>query len=193
MGQAMAAARGEVRIIGGEWRGRPLRFPAGAALRPTPGRVRETLFNWLRERVEDARVLDLFAGSGALGLEALSRGAARVQFVERRRAVAAALRANIERLGAGDRAGVYVGDALKWLHASDGPLDLVFLDPPYASGYLPQILEALTVAQALLAPGHRVYIEYGSSCLVPADWEVLRETRAGEVHAALLHLSDDAR
>jgi 16S rRNA (guanine966-N2)-methyltransferase len=133
------AARGArarvLRIIGGTWRGRRLRFPAGALIRPTPDRVRETLFNWLGARVPGARCLDLFAGSGALGLEALSRGAAHVTFVERDAGAVRELRARLAEWGARD-ALVERGDALAFLAQRAHPFDIVFLDPPFASGLL---------------------------------------------------------
>lgn len=185
MGPEMPGGRGEIRIIGGAWRSRRVRFPAAPGLRPTPDRVRETLFNWLGSLVEGARVLDLFAGSGALGLEALSRGAARVEFVERRRSVAAALRANLERLGGDERGQVRCGDALAWLHSARGPFDLVFMDPPYASALAEPAL-ALLAERDLLSPRHRIYVEAGADATWASRWEVLKRTRAGEVHAALL-------
>ena len=121
-----------LRIIGGKHRGRRLRFPAGVTIRPTPDRVRETLFNWLQPRIAGARVLDLFAGSGALGLEALSRGAAHVRFVEKDRRAASAIDTLISEWQE-TGAQVTCADALGWLAQSAGsaPFDIVFLDPPY--------------------------------------------------------------
>ena len=121
-----------LRIVGGTWRGRKLRFPASAAIRPTPDRVRETLFNWLGTRTPGARALDLFAGSGALGLEALSRGASHVTFVEHDEAAVRELRARLTEWQAGD-ARVERADALHYLAGEVRPFDLVFLDPPFAS------------------------------------------------------------
>ena len=131
-----------VRIIGGEWRGRRIRFPSAAELRPTPDRVRETLFNWLQGVIGAARCLDLFAGSGALGLEALSRGAAEVVFVEREPRVAAALKATLAALGSG-RSAVVTGDAFRYLAGAPRPFDVVFLDPPFAQGRLPELCTLL--------------------------------------------------
>ena len=185
MGQAMAAPRGELRIIGGEWRRRRIRFPSEPGLRPTPDRIRETLFNWLGPRVVGSCTLDLFAGSGALGLEALSRGAGHVDFVERSRAVAAALRDNLELLGAAERAEVFQAAALAWLESAAGPYDLVFLDPPFDSGLAPLALERL-VARALLSPGHRIYLEQRRGAPAAPGWEVLRHAQAGTVEAVLL-------
>lgn len=128
---------GTVRIVGGRWRGTKLAVPDRPGLRPTADRVRETLFNWLLPMLPGARVLDAFAGSGALGLEAVSRGAAEAVLIERDPGLAQALRATVERLGAADRVQVVGDDALHWLARMPGPasaprFDLVFLDPPFA-------------------------------------------------------------
>ena len=143
-----------VRIVGGRWRGRRLPVPAGTGVRPTPDRVRETLFNWLAPSLPGAQCLDLFAGTGVLGLEALSRGAAGATFVERDAVLARALRERTGRLAAEAR--VFREDALEFL-ASRPPrrFDVVFVDPPYAMG-LVEVLEKLA---AWLGPGHRVYVE----------------------------------
>jgi 16S rRNA G966 N2-methylase RsmD len=132
---APAGGRFEVRIIGGEWRGRKLHFPPSAGLRPTPDRVRETVFNWLQFELAGARCLDLFAGSGALGIEALSRGAGEAVLVERDAVSARAIRDILAQLGC-DRGRVEQVDALAWLEAwtaSSKPFDIVFLDPPRRS------------------------------------------------------------
>jgi 16S rRNA (guanine966-N2)-methyltransferase len=176
-----------LRIIGGTWRGRKLRFPAGTAIRPTPDRVRETLFNWLGTAIDGARCLDLFAGSGALGLEALSRGAAHVTFVERDAAAARALRERLVEWQAGD-ARVERTDALRFLARAPQPFDIVFLDPPFAS-------ELLTHAAALLeerhwlAAGARIYVECAAReglPPLPASWRPLKAKQAGEVGYHLL-------
>lgn len=188
---AATAARGKrslprvLRIIGGRHRGRRLRFPAGVEIRPTPDRVRETLFNWLQPRIAGARVLDLFAGSGALGLEALSRGAAHVTFVERDRSAAAAIRALIEDWHE-PAATVECADALDFLSrtaADDTRFDVVFLDPPYDSALLSQGAELLD-RNAWLAADARVYVERPARVAMtalPATWRELRSGRAGEV------------
>jgi 16S rRNA (guanine966-N2)-methyltransferase len=188
---AAAAARGGrsqsrvLRIIGGRHRGRRLRFPAGVEIRPTPDRVRETLFNWLQPRMAGARVLDLFAGSGALGLEALSRGAAHVTFVERDRAAAAAIRAHIEEWRE-TAATVECNDALAWLargSGGSGRFDIVFLDPPYDSPLLSQAAAALQ-EQDWLSADARVYLERPAReemATLPPAWRELRSGRAGEV------------
>jgi len=173
-----------LRIIGGRHRGRRLRFPAGVAIRPTPDRVRETLFNWLQPRIAGARVLDLFAGSGALGLEALSRGAAQVSFVEKDRRAAAAIE-TLAREWQEAGAEVVSADALSWLAQAAGtkPYDVVFLDPPYDSALLSASAAAL-VSGKLLAADARVYVEHrGREPLptLPDGWQNIRDGRAGEV------------
>ena len=170
-----------VRIIGGDWRSRLVKFPPTMSLRPTPDRVRETLFNWLGQRLDGLKCLDLFAGSGALGFEALSRGAARVVMVERDRETVDALRGNARELGA-EALDIVQGDALSFLANDKETYDVVFLDPPYASDLAQRALERLS---ARLEPSARVYVET-SAPLVPGDeWRVLREDRAGAVRYAL--------
>ena len=173
----------QVRIIGGQWRSRIVRFPEAPGLRPTPDRVRETLFNWLGQRLDGLECVDLFAGSGALGFEALSRGAGRVVMVEAGREAVAALRLSAQALGA-DRAVVVAGDALAWLKRDKGRFDIAFVDPPYASALQAQVLQALP---ASLKPGARVYCE-SAEPVAPGDgpWRVLKEGRAGAVRFALL-------
>jgi len=138
-----AKPNNRVRIIGGAWRSRVLRFPAVTDIRPTPDRVRETLFNWLGQDLTGRRCLDLFAGSGALGFEALSRGAAEVVMVERSRTVLGALRENGARLGAGaPRLRFVLGDALHFLDSpGEASFDVVFVDPPYGSRKLDLVVE----------------------------------------------------
>lgn len=147
MSRPTASARGAsgrtLRIIGGAWRGRRLRFPPSPEIRPTPDRVRETLFNWLAVRVPGARCLDLFAGSGALGLEALSRGAAHVTFVERDAAAGREVSARLAEWGAHD-ARVEIADARAFLDRTPAAaFDIAFLDPPFASSLLEESLAAL--------------------------------------------------
>ncbi len=137
-------APGAVRIIGGQWRGTRLPVADAAGLRPTPDRVRETLFNWLQAELPGARVLDLFAGSGALGLEAVSRGAREAFLVEHDPGLVESLRAAVARLQAGDRVEVVRADALAWLRAPlHGRFDLVLLDPPFAGGLWQPVLACL--------------------------------------------------
>ncbi len=173
-----------VRIIAGTLRGSRLAVADAPGLRPTPDRVRETLFNWLTPVIAGARCLDLFAGSGALGIEALSRGAARVLFVERDARLAAALRAALQRLRqpAGE---VVQDDALTFLRGTVQPFDVVFLDPPYAAALWS---EAAQVLAPWLAPQARVYVEWPAAWPppeLPAHWQTLRQARAGQVAYAL--------
>ncbi|HKJ76990.1 MAG TPA: 16S rRNA (guanine(966)-N(2))-methyltransferase RsmD [Gammaproteobacteria bacterium] len=173
---------GHLRIVGGRWRGRRLTFPDAGGVRPTADRIRETLFNWLQPVVPGARCLDLFAGSGGLGLEALSRGAAEVVFVERDRRLADQLRANLETLGA-EGARVVQQDARTYLKGPCRPFDLVFLDPPFRRGALDALCQELA-AGGWLAPGARVYLEHEAEAGppdLPAGWELLRSKKAGQV------------
>lgn len=173
----------ELRIIGGSLRGRKWRFPEAPGLRPTPDRVRETLFNWLQMRVAGTRCLDLFAGSGALGLEALSRGAAQVTFCESHSGASLSLRETLERFGVASQAEVLERSAERALKDLQGPFDLVFLDPPFDKGLLGP--SAATLAQrGLLAPGALIYLETPareSLPSLPGGWRPHRDGRAGEV------------
>jgi 16S rRNA (guanine966-N2)-methyltransferase len=172
-----------VRIIAGVWRGRRVEFPDLPGLRPTPDRVRETLFNWLQADIAGARCLDLFAGSGALGLEALSRGAAEVVFVETATAAAHALRAQLQRLGGERRAVVLDLGAARYLRAPAAPFDIVFLDPPFGRGLLAETLAQLA-AGPWVRDGGFVYLEHeraGEIPPLPAGWQLLRSKAAGEV------------
>ena len=182
---------GQLRIIGGDWRGRRLPVSAAPGLRPTADRNRETLFNWLQSDVARARVLDLFAGTGALGLEALSRGAAAATFVERSRPVARALNDLINRLEASHRARVVTADARRYLRTEPVAFDLVFLDPPFNSDLLDESLDRLRQG-GWLAANARVYIESRDRRrppLDPAAWDCEREKTAGDVWFALLRRS----
>lgn len=171
-----------MRIIGGEYRRRLLPVLDSPGLRPTPDRVRETLFNWLAAATPGARVLDLFAGSGALGLEALSRGAAAARFVERDTRVAQALAENLQTLGAAERGRVQTGDVLAFLAApdADAPFNLVFLDPPFRQNLAEPCCEQLE--QGWLGDAAWIYLETESSLevRVPANWTLHREVRAGD-------------
>jgi 16S rRNA (guanine966-N2)-methyltransferase len=180
-----------LRIIGGRHRGRRLRFPDGVEIRPTPDRVRETLFNWLQPRIGGARVLDLFAGSGALGLEALSRGAAHVTFVEQDRRAASAIEA-VAREWHETAVSVQCAEALAWLaRTAPGPaFDIVLVDPPYALELLDPVLKSLA-GRSLLAPDARIYVEHRARDAPPAlpeGWRSVRDGRAGEVGYHLLAL-----
>jgi len=180
----MAAGSGQqsLRIIAGQWRSRKIHFPDLPQLRPTPDRVRETLFNWLMPVIAGARCLDLFAGSGALGLEALSRGASDVVFVERDPKVVRYLRETLQLLQAG-HASVEQADALSYLAGAARGFDIVFLDPPYQSDMLWPCCRALE-AQPWLNPHAYIYIETASQTPfgeLPANWTVTREKTAGQV------------
>jgi 16S rRNA (guanine966-N2)-methyltransferase len=174
-----------LRIIGGRWRSRVVHFPDVAGLRPTPDRVRETLFNWLGQRLDGWRCLDLFAGSGALGFEAASRGAAEVILVERDAKALAALRDNARKLEAADAVQVWPADARAYLNGACGQFDLIFLDPPFDAGLLP---EMLVLAATRLSPGGKIYAESGSPSAVETvpGLTTLRRTRAGLSHSFLL-------
>lgn len=175
---------GKVRIIAGRYRGSKLDVRDAPGLRPSSDRVRETLFNWLQPLLPGARCLDLFAGSGALGFEAASRGAAFVQLVERDPALAQALRETAARLHA-DEVRVHAGDALARLREPpETPFDIAFVDPPFDAGLHEP---ALALLPPWLAPGARVYVESASAAepRVPAGWALLREGRTREVRYAL--------
>ena len=175
-------AANRVRIIGGQYRRRLLEFPDREGLRPTPDRVRETLFNWLGQDLPGWTCLDLFAGSGALGFEAASRGAARVTLIERDAAASAALDKNRSVLGA-SAVDVVRADALSWLANNRTVWDLIFLDPPFDSGLAASILPNLP---GHLAPGGQVYVEQGEEIIAPAGFILCRSGRAGRSHFALL-------
>jgi 16S rRNA (guanine(966)-N(2))-methyltransferase RsmD len=174
--------RNTVRIIGGRWRSRILEFPDAADLRPTPDRVRETLFNWLGQDLSGMACLDLFAGSGALGFEALSRGAASTVMVEKDPAALRALRENAGKLAAGNLT-VVRGDALEFARETRLRFDVVFVDPPYR---LNLQTAALSLVRGLLSPHGRVYVETASALEPTQGWTVLRSSRAGSVHFYLL-------
>jgi 16S rRNA (guanine966-N2)-methyltransferase len=176
-----------LRIIGGTWRGRRLKFPAQDEIRPTPDRIRETLFNWLGPRVVGSRCLDLFAGSGALGLEALSRGAAQVTFVERDAIAVRQLRAHLAEWGAvGAR--VEHSDALRFLGTVAQTFEIVFLDPPFAAGLLEPACRELE-EQHWLSADALIYVETDAQTglpAMPATWELTKAKRAGAVGYHLL-------
>ncbi|MFO7593471.1 MAG: 16S rRNA (guanine(966)-N(2))-methyltransferase RsmD [Pseudomonadota bacterium] len=171
-----------LRIIGGQWRGRKLRFADGEGLRPTTDRIRETLFNWLQPVIEGARCLDLFAGSGALGLEALSRGARETVFVETNPRAISSLKENLSLLEA-NNARVVRSDALAFLDGDAQSFDVIFLDPPFRRDLLQPVLQKLAQS-GQPAPGAYIYLELESEQGVPAlpqGWELLRSKQAGQV------------
>lgn len=171
-----------VRVIAGRWRGQRLRFPDLPGLRPTPDRVRETLFDWLAPVCPGARCLDLFAGSGALGIEALSRDAAEVVLVERQPQAVRALRENLARLNAAN-ARVEMADALAWLRQPATPFEIVLLDPPFGQGLLKPVCTLLE-QHGWLADAAWIYLEAETELErwpLPAHWTIHREKIAGAV------------
>jgi 16S rRNA (guanine966-N2)-methyltransferase len=190
-----SGGRNSVRIIGGGWRGRRVNFPDIPGLRPTPDRVRETLFNWLQHDVAGARCLDLFAGSGALGLEALSRGAKELVFVEQAVAASRALSEQLTRLGAGRSGQVVEMGAARYLRTPAQPagtcFDIVFVDPPFGRGLLAEYVPMLDSGN-WVRPGGLVYLENekaeGAPAL-PPHWELLKSKSAGEVGYHLARVS----
>jgi 16S rRNA (guanine966-N2)-methyltransferase len=179
--------RNSVRIIAGGWRGRRVNFPDMPGLRPTPDRVRETLFNWLQHSIVDARCLDLFSGSGALGLEALSRGAKAVVFVEQAQMAARALQSELSRLGGALKGRVVEMGAARFLRSPvesfGGAFDVVFLDPPFGRNALDEYVPPLAAGD-WVKPGGLVYLESEKSAGVPglpSHWELLKSKSAGEV------------
>lgn len=186
----MTTSKGSVRIIGGEHRGRRLSFTdQNGDLRPTGDRLRETLFNWLQFDIQGRRVLDLFAGSGALAAEALSRGAASAMLVEKKRERAADLQRSLGALFAG-RITIKCADALKWMTHHTGQFDLAFVDPPYDFD-LQESACAQLMQYRLLAPSARVYVEsrrQQPAPAVPASWTLQKEKETGDVRAQLYQL-----
>lgn len=181
----------QVRIIGGQWKRTPLPVSDADGLRPTPGRVRETLFNWLGQDLTGWRVLDAFAGSGALGLEAASRGAAPVCLLEREIALVHTLHSVVQRLKAANVVQVRQGDALSWMRQPQhqAAYDLVFLDPPFGSDLFDA---ALTAATACVSPGGWIYLEAARAFDAPPGLRCVRTGRAGAVHFHLFQREDAA-
>ena len=175
--------RDQVRIISGNWRSRKVGFAARPGLRPSPDRVRETLFNWLQGRLDGWRTLEPYGGSGVLSLEALSRGARHATLVEKDAQTARRLRAECARFADASRCAVVQGEALAWMAASNTAFDLIFLDPPFAGGELAQ---ALPAAARLLRPAGLVYAESGQPVAAPAGMGIHRQGKAGSIHFALL-------
>lgn len=185
---ALQKRPGYVRIVGGRWRGRRIPVPALPGLRPTPDRVRETLFNWLAPGIAGSRCLDLFAGTGALGFEAASRGAGQVVLVEREPAAAARLREIAASLDSA-RIEVVEEDALRFLGRPQPAFDIAFLDPPFEAGLQDAAMAALE-SGGWLAPGARIYLELPAERgppVLPSGWRPHRSGRAGAVgyHLAL--------
>lgn len=187
--------KGEVRIIGGLWRGRKLHFPAIPGLRPTPNRIRETLFNWLAPYLSDANCLDLFAGSGALGFEALSRYAKSVSFIEQSSVLVTYLKAQLKQLGAENRAQVYRAQfpfaATQLFQAKKPQFNVVFLDPPFHQNLLGSACTWLA-KEGLLAAESMIYIEAEANLkklVLPENWEIQHAKTAAQVHYTLIKSS----
>ncbi|HIA78177.1 MAG TPA: 16S rRNA (guanine(966)-N(2))-methyltransferase RsmD [Gammaproteobacteria bacterium] len=180
--------RGRLRIIGGQWKRHTLHFNGGADLRPTPDAIREKLFNWLAPVIEGAYCLDLFCGSGALGFEAASRGAAQVVLVDNNRQCCEEINKNCVRLGA-QQIRVHCEDALEWLARSSQAFDIVFLDPPYNSDLARRSIVRLQAHP--LAPGTMVYVETERRLKLtyPEHWEELRSGYAGQVSCRLFQIT----
>lgn len=174
----------KVRIVGGTHRSRLIDVPDAIGLRPTPDRVRETLFNWLGQDLDDLRCLDLFAGTGALGFEAASRGAAKVVMVESAPKVMSNLRTAQTQLKF-DNVQLIAGDGLKFLQTTQEQFDVIFLDPPYRQGWLDRIAPHL---RRVLAPGARVYLEAEAAIDGFATLSLLKSGKAGQVHYRLFAL-----
>jgi 16S rRNA (guanine966-N2)-methyltransferase len=183
---AFSGSPNRLRIVGGRWRGMKIDFPAIDAIRPSPDRVRETLFNWLQQHIVGANCLDLFAGSGALGIEALSRGASAVTFVDREPQVGRHLTQTLQRLGAAG-ASVETQDAVRFLERLPRQFDLIFLDPPFASTLLAAVFAQLP--RGWLAPEAHIYVECAADTPLPPlapGWTLYRSKQAGQVGYHLL-------
>ena len=183
--------RNSVRIIAGTWRGRRIHFPDMPALRPTPDRVRETVFNWLQHSIANTRVLDLFAGSGALGLEALSRGAREAVFVEQFPAAAQALQEQLVRFGGAAKGRILQMGAARFLRTPGAPFDLAFLDPPFGTNALAEYIPLLDSGNWLNVGG-LIYLENERAAGAPAlpgHWELLKSKSAGEVGYHLVRVN----
>jgi 16S rRNA (guanine966-N2)-methyltransferase len=192
MAQSTIQKNNSVRITAGEYRSRKLEFPDLEGLRPTADRIRETLFNWLQDSIQGETCLDLFAGSGALGFEALSRGASQVDFIEQSTAAVNSMRGNIERLDA-KHGNVYCADAFEWLdrYAQDSKrYGLVFLDPPFKGGTLARAIVKLESAN-ILRDGGLVYIEKEAQSIdddLPSNWVEVKSKKAGAVQFGLYNI-----
>ncbi|SEI50109.1 16S rRNA (guanine966-N2)-methyltransferase [Allopseudospirillum japonicum] len=192
--KAAAKKTSSLRIISGDWRGRRLQFTPTSGLRPTGDRMRETLFNWLQFSIAGRRCLDLFAGSGALGLEALSRGAACCDFIELQPQAARQIQMHLNTLKVpSSRAQVHQKNALAWLQQVPvSSVDVVFLDPPFHQDLLAPSLQGLIQA-ACLAPQAWIYIEQEAQAplpQVPSHWRLLKQARSQEVQALLYQVVD---
>lgn len=180
------ALSNQCRIIAGKWRGRKIQFPSDSQIRPTPDRVRETLFNWLMQSIPGARCLDPFAGSGALAFEALSRGAAHVVALDADKRVCQQLQSTADSLETEDITIIQGHSPQAWSQLSD-PFDLVFLDPPFDQHLIPSLLADL-VKQQLVKDSSLIYVESDRCDWEEAGFEVIKSKKASSVHFALLSL-----
>jgi 16S rRNA (guanine966-N2)-methyltransferase len=178
---------GKVRIIAGKWRGRKLEVIDSPCLRPTPDRIRETLFNWLQQEIVGARCLDLFAGTGALAFEALSRDASEVMLVESDPKIVESLKQLAETLGSEDHT-IQLADALSWLKRGIKGFDIIFLDPPFNQGYIEKCC-ALIIKESLLNTNGLVYIESEKDLALPDGWKLKKQKNAGQVQSLLIEPS----
>lgn len=176
----MSSLKQTIRIIGGQYRGKKLTFPAIEGLRPTPDRVRETLFNWLMHNIRDARCLDAFAGSGALGFESFSRGASSVLLIEQERTAYLNLMKQAQAFNS-SKLQVIQGDALTFLSHTKVQFDIIFLDPPFAKNYWTSFLNLLETT-GVLVKGGLVYIEAPQALILNENtWQMLKLKQAGQV------------
>lgn len=182
-------APGKVRIIAGKWRGRKLDVIDSPGLRPTPDRIRETLFNWLQQEVVGARCLDLFAGTGAIGFEALSRDASQVVMVESDAKIVESLKQHAQTLKSENHS-IQLADGLSYLKQDIAPFDIIFLDPPFKQGYIEKCCE-LIIQESLLNPDGLVYIESEKNLPLPDGWQIKKQKNAGQVQSMLVELSKE--
>ena len=186
----MKSKSGKVRIIAGEWRSRLLPVTDVPGLRPTTDRVRETLFNWLQHSIVQARCLDLFAGTGALGFEAASRGAAEVLMIEQDRKAFTSLQQSVDLLKT-EKVKVIQADALSWLEETDQAFDIIFIDPPFGQNLVPEALEKL-MRSSCVKKGTLIYLEekkQATEQLMPDSLEIIKQGKAGQVRYSLLGVS----
>lgn len=183
----MSLTQGKVRIIGGEWRRRIVTFPGYADLRPTPDRVRETVFNWLGQDLSGMVCLDLFAGSGAMGFEAASRGAKHVVMVESQSPIVSALQVNAGKLKAAQVELVKM-DALAFIMSDSRKFDVIFIDPPYRLGLTPKLLHLLP---SHITKNGVIYVEGGNYLLPDEPWQSWRNKQVGKVYFQLLKLNEN--
>ena len=179
---------GKVRIIAGKWRGRKLDVIDAPGLRPTPDRIRETLFNWLQHDIAGARCLDPFAGTGALAFEALSRGASEVVMIESDPKVVESLKQHAETLKSEGHT-IQLGNAISLIKQCDSDFDIIFLDPPFGKDYI-EACCSLINEESLLNPNGLVYIESEKGLALPEGWEIKKQIKAGNVQSFLVQQAD---